>query len=323
MVSPDVRPLGAGELLDRAITLFVRHFWAIVLVLGVVTVPVVALTVVASGGQSNTFGDLASMIGARTASDRTAALSRIMAHQRAFGGGLAAAVVVQQVAYGFMWLAVLGVLAAAYAGRALDAARAYGLALRRAVPLLAVTLVYVAFGVVVGIVGYIALIIVGVLGGLATAALWAVLHALGIVAGIIFGLIFIAGALAFVAALAWLLLAWNVAVVALVTETANPAQAIGTGMRRLWSRGMRVRGFVAALIIVALSLFAGLPFTAVAGLVGVLAHSDVPAIAVGAAGRVLVQGLTAAFVVVFAIDARVRREGVDLLASLDAPAATT
>jgi len=41
----ELRPLGAGELLDRAVTLFVRDFVPIVTVLAVVIVPLVILSV--------------------------------------------------------------------------------------------------------------------------------------------------------------------------------------------------------------------------------------------------------------------------------------
>src|SRR5947209_13783940 len=39
----ELRPLGAGEMLDRAITLYVRRFALIVTVLAVVSVPIVLL----------------------------------------------------------------------------------------------------------------------------------------------------------------------------------------------------------------------------------------------------------------------------------------
>ena len=46
MLTVDLRPLGAGELLDRAVTLFVRHFAAIAAVVAVAYVPYLALYLV-------------------------------------------------------------------------------------------------------------------------------------------------------------------------------------------------------------------------------------------------------------------------------------
>src|SRR5471030_2071553 len=44
VIPSDLRPLGAGEILDRAVTVFVRHFWLLVLILALVAIPVAILS---------------------------------------------------------------------------------------------------------------------------------------------------------------------------------------------------------------------------------------------------------------------------------------
>src|SRR5471030_1178201 len=46
VVQPHLRPLGAGEVLDRAVTLFVRQFFPLVLTLAVAVIPVAIVSYV-------------------------------------------------------------------------------------------------------------------------------------------------------------------------------------------------------------------------------------------------------------------------------------
>ena len=72
----ELRPLGAGELLDRAVTLFVRDFVPIVTVLAVVIVPVVALQALIAPKSGQVFTDLGrvfSAAGNRGATEAAAA----------------------------------------------------------------------------------------------------------------------------------------------------------------------------------------------------------------------------------------------------------
>ena len=107
---------------------------------------------------------------------------------------------------------------------------------------------------------------------------------------------------------------YELASVALLTETANPIDAITIGLRRGLAPGMKRRSLVGGIVVFLVSQGGLIPVLGVAILLTSTTHVSVLYYAVVGAGAVLLDGLVAAFVVVFAVDARVRREGYDLLA---------
>ena len=92
-------------------------------------------------------------------------------------------------------------------------------------------------------------------------------------------------------------------------------------MRRAFGRGTRRRTLVAGLIYVAMVYGATIPAATAGLLLGALTHQPLIAAAASAVAGVLVQGLLGAFVVVYATDVRVRREGLDLAVLAEAPGA--
>jgi hypothetical protein len=76
---------------------------------------------------------------------------------------------------------------------------------------------------------------------------------------------------------------------------------------------MRVRTIVGGLVVFVVSEVGALPLIAVAATLTALTHVDVLYFAVLGVGSVLLDGIVAAFVVVFAVDVRVRREGFDII----------
>ncbi|MBV9438490.1 MAG: hypothetical protein JOZ24_00710, partial [Candidatus Eremiobacteraeota bacterium] len=112
----DLRPLGAGELLDRAVSLYVRRFVAIVAVLAVVTIPVLILGAIEQPDPSETFSDIAKVLsstGDRAAS--RAAAQRLARAGRVSFGPQVLFVVLSIAANVLQWSAVIAALAAAYA----------------------------------------------------------------------------------------------------------------------------------------------------------------------------------------------------------------
>ena len=314
MQNTELRPLGAGELLDRAVTLFVRRFVPIVIVLAVAIVPLIAIEAILAPHSGRVFTDMArvfSTVG-NTAAQRAA--QRALSADNTGGAALAGLLVVGGVVRLLMWSAVVSLIASAYAGTPQTIVQAYRVGLQRWLPQLVVGLAFAVIGIIAAIPLLIAYVVI-VFVVIAMAAINQT--ALTIAVGVIGGLAFFA---ALAIAGAWIYMTYQVAAVAVVTETANPFDAVGAAMRRGLARGMRWRTVVGGLVIVLVTYGGTLPLIAIAGLAVAATHQDALYFAVLGAGNVLLEGLIAAFVVVYAVDVRVRREGWDIIAAETPPA---
>jgi hypothetical protein len=308
----DLRPLGAGEILDRAVTLYVRRFVVIVSVLAVVIVPLLLIETLVAPGQTRIFADLAGMVQAGGDPGKVREATAAMMRDSRWTGPLMAFNLGAIVVRVLMWNALLAVVASAYRDLRTGLGEAYGRAVRRWLAQLAVGLVYVAFGAIAAVpllLAYLAVIVAVVGVALARSV------ALTVGVGTILGLALLVVA---VAVMAWLLMAYELAAVAVITETGNPVTAVETALRRAFGRATRWRTVLAGLALLAVIYGGAIPVAAVAAVAGTLAHQPVLTMAITAVGNIVLEGLTAAFVVVFAFDVRVRREGVDLEAALDA-----
>jgi hypothetical protein len=308
VLNTELRPLGAGELLDRAVTIFVRHFVPIVVVLAVAIVPLLAVEALASPHPARMFSDLARVF--TTSADQAAQREAIKALSagNTGNGWLAALYFVAVLVRLLMWSAIVALITSAYAGSPTTVAQAYRVGLQRWLPQVVVALAFA----VVGIVALIPLMIAYVLVILLVVMLAALqLTVATVIGGVIGGLAVLA---AFVIVGSWVFMAYELAAVAVVTETANPFTAVGTAMRRGLASGMRRRMIVGGLVIFLVSEGGALPLIGVAVVATTLTHLDALYFAILGAGSVLLEGLVAAFVVVYAVDVRVRREGIDLVA---------
>jgi sulfite exporter TauE/SafE len=132
------------------------------------------------------------------------------------------------------------------------------------------------------------------------------------VAGIIGALIVLAGV---VVIESLVFMTYELASVAVMTETASPIEAITTALRRALAPGMKRRSLTGGIVVFLVSQAGLIPVLALAVLLTATTHVGALYYAVFGAGTVLLDGIVATFVVVFAVDARVRREGYDLFAS--------
>ncbi|HEY0383613.1 MAG TPA: hypothetical protein VGC72_15590 [Candidatus Elarobacter sp.] len=311
----ELRPLGAGELLDRAVTLFVRDFVPIVTVLAVVIVPIIVFQAIIAPKSGQVFADFGRVL--TSAGDRTASAAATEALSRHSGStGLSLLLVmIGIVARLVMWSAVVAVVATAYAGARISFGQAYRIGVQRWLPQIVVTLAFGAIAMVTAIPLLIAYVLVAVVIGLLAAVNQ-------FVAAIIFGIIFGLLVLCTIAVVvSWVFMTYQLASVAVVTETANPVEAIGTALRRAFARGMRRRTIIGGLVVFIVSQVGSLPLLVVAATLTALTHVDVLYFAIVGVGTVLLEGIVAAFVVVYAVDIRVRREGFDIIAAEPSPVA--
>ena len=303
----ELRPLGAGEILDRAVTLFVRRFVPIVTVLAVVIVPLVILETIASPGSARVFDDLGKAMAAGT--NRTASKQALDALTR--DGQTSPLAYLLMIAGMFarllMFSAVVAVIASTYAGEPLAFAAGYRLAFRRWGTQIVVALVYAALAVIAAIPLFMAALalalVASVLAVAGSQAVTAVVSILGVL--VFLGLV--------MALSGWLYMAYMLAAVAVVTERSDVATAVGAGLRRAFGKPTRWRTLIAGLVAAAITFGGSLPTVGVAIGASALLHLPVLYYAIVGAGSVLLEGLTTAFVVVYATDVRVRREGLDLV----------
>jgi hypothetical protein len=305
----ELRPLGAGELLDRAVTLFVRSFVPIVLVLAAGVVPLIVLQAVFAPGSARAFSDFGTLLsaGANSAASRGA-----IADMSTFNASMGPSLVISLMAVVvrlLLWSSIVSIIATAYAGRPRETFKeAYEVGIR-CWP--AQVLVAIAFSMIGGAAIFpLAIVYLILIGGiLALSAIHLVW--LAVIFGVVVGVVLL---IALVAGAAFVYMTYEIAAVYVVTEAPSPVAAITAAVRRAVSRGTWWRTMVGGLVIVAITQAGSLPLLGVAVLLTSLTHIDAVYFAIIGTGTILLDGLVAAFAVVYTTDMRVRREGLDLIA---------
>jgi hypothetical protein len=309
----ELRPLGAGEILDRAVTLFVRRFVPIVAVLAIAIVPLMLSEALIAPGSARMFTDLGRVLMSTRGGADSAAAAAALTRDQAGMGQYAIVVLLSLVVRLLMWSAILSVASAAYAGTTTPYGTAYRLALRcwPGQVVVAVTFGIIASVLFVPVVIAYAIALAGVFGLIA-------LHAdvIALIFGIVAAIAVLGGLLLLGA---WVYMTYQLASAAVVIESMNPIAAVTAALRRSFARQTWWRTVVAGLIVLTVTQGAALMFAALGILVATLAHVAQLSFVILGVGTIVVEGVLAVFVVVFSTDVRVRREGLDLIA-LTAPA---
>jgi hypothetical protein len=300
-----LRPLGIGEMLDRAVSISVRFFVVLLTIYVVFAIP---LTVLQYFGTA----DMAKFL-----SVFTDVLQKGGQHAdpQAIGKALSASQVfnVFTVLY-FVMAALVGPLPAAALGwtaaeiyvhgRVPTFAAAYREGLRCWLPLIGVNLLWIVFG----LLAYVAVLFLVVIVVFSFALLSTVLKGFAVVLGAVVGGLFL---LAFFALVLLALLAANISYFAIIVERAGFISAFSSGLTRVFGRSLRRS------LLVSLALFAvgiGVYLMGALGqavLLGLL-HSNVLSTAFGAILRLVVVIFTAVFIAIYYFDIRIRTEGFDL-----------
>jgi hypothetical protein len=308
----DTRPAGVGELLDRAVAMYVRSFVPIVAILAVGAVPS-SLLLSFAGGWSRVIVDI-------NAFNRAA--REPYARSLAFGhleSDLSALLVYALIGGAITLLAVTACLT--YIMSLDDGAGiSIGEAFRRAAKrwFAQVGLVFVMAGCVVAL--YIGSGIVLLIVGLTFGALTAALRLIGVAGGVvsvIFGvtLVAILVVIALAAGVA-LLVVDQVATVEIAGGEGNALRAFGAG-RRVATRRHEWRSTLAfAAVVLAVEIFGVFASAALGALLGAV-HLVPVAIVTGALVALVLSGALKCFIVLYVRQARERRTGGDLLALID------
>jgi hypothetical protein len=310
----EIRPRTLGEILDRAVSLFTRHAAPLATILAIVGIPLLIFQIIALPETTRGLSDLQRVF---AASHDPQAMQRVLAQINAG----------QSTTWlGLFWLitslfAPLGNVAFFFAtwqlftGMAVHIGAAYHVAIRRWFAAIVASLSFGVIAIGAAIPLFIAYLIVVI--GIA-----AIVHAapiVGIVVGIVLGLALF---VAFLAGFAVFYVAWQLALIAVATEQSNPFRAIGLGLRRTFTGGALVKSVLVGIVTVTISFGGSILLATASGGIAALTHIAVLYPILAAIGGLLLNGLIAVFLVGYALDVRVRREGFDLDLETQMQAAT-
>lgn len=301
--APDLRPLGIGEVLDRAVTLCVRLFVPLALVYAAYAIPFGILSLYANGEYLHALATIGDVLQTNRAHRTPADIGSVLAHTH-FGPQYPLLVLASLAIFPLVQGALIEMLSAGYLGRATSFAQAYRTGLARWLPLVGINLIFLVIGVAV----YVVVVIVFALVAFAVVAIARPSPALGIGVGGIVGTAIVFAALAF-ATLAVLTL--YMAYFTCVIEREPAVASFTRAVRR--TRSIRLRrallfGFAFVAIVFGITIVS---FAGTALLAGVL-HSDVANAAYSIVLSVVSAIFSTAVLCVFYFDVRVREEGLDL-----------
>ena len=298
---PSLRALSIGEIFDRAVTMYVRHFAVFSLIVLTLLVPFGIIQFFMSDSSSNSMTQLIQQMEhpGRTISPYSSAQLTAFVLL-----GLVVLVLTP-----FANNAVAVGVAAIYAGRQPSYRDGFARVLRRAGPLLGSILLcgLILLGAYLGIV--IAVMLVAMMAAL----IWQAAPFMGVVFVVIGIAMFLAVLLLFML----LVMCAAFALYATTLEDARPADAIGEAFRRIFNRRELGKATLISIAYLAIQFGAALISIAVAMLVLSLAHSAVVQIVISTAISAAVTAFATILLAVYYYDVRTRSEGLDLEVDLE------
>jgi hypothetical protein len=293
MQGAQLRPLSIGELLDRAVTISVRAFIPLAILVSISAVPLQIFDRIMWPSHFDTYADVVRVF--------TTWLPGTGASRGPHAPLMWLFLLIGSVLSLFTWSAFIAIANAELASTRETWSHALALGVRLLPSQVLVTLAFI--GIAFGIPIWILIFVTGALGP--------------IVHGLTFILILLAG-------YSWLLMAWNLSTIALVLEGLTLRGAIRAGWRRTFTRPTAWRSYLVGVLAFGLTTQGTLPFAAIGALLAAVSHVGGLYDAVLVLGTIVLTVFTNVLIVVYAADVRARREGTDLLASrLDEPAAAT
>lgn len=292
-----LRPLGIGEIFDRAVTLYVRNFVAFTLMILTLLAPLAVVQYFALPDQAQSLSTAIGQI-EHPEKKTQAPLSNGEI------GGLLAIVAIALIFAPFVNNAVAVGVARVYNGAAPAYGACFATVLRRWAALLgtAILNVLILFGVYIAmIVGLVLLMTVGILLVRPALALAVAVFIFAIVAFLAVLLLFLL-----------LLIAYAFSMYSASLESAAPLRAIGLAYRRLFNRLEFKKALLMALSYIGLQIGV-LTLSSTVGLVLLFAvHSYALELAVNAIVSAMATAFVTILLAVYYYDVRTRNEGLDL-----------
>ncbi|MEO6912784.1 MAG: hypothetical protein ABI182_02020 [Candidatus Baltobacteraceae bacterium] len=300
-----LRPLGLGEIFDRAITVYVRNFLAFSAILLVVLIPL-SLAQYLSVAQQHQSGSLTQIVAQIEHPPKPG--SKTAAPVAPFSPWAVLSVVVSLFLSPFANVAVALGVARVYFGKTVDWRACYSAVLRRWPSMLLLTLFEI--GTFIGWV-FGAVISLGLMGVLGVFTFLAVPF-LGVIVFIVAGILFLAWMISLMLVVLAIFFAFN----ALVIEELGLGAAFRSGFSRIFARPEIGKATVVGLCLLAIQ------FGIVMVVMGIelLVLSSTKTAGLSVLFSSLISLISSAFIgiliAVYYFDVRVRREGLDMQTSL-------
>jgi len=303
----ELRPLGFGEIFDRAVTLYVRNFVPFAAIVGVLILPTVILQY---------FNDVNSL-------PQFDAAIRILTHRQAptpgsippaFGSPSAVAallglLLLAYAAWPFVLNAIAVGVALAYRNVPVGFRACFEPVLRRwsqIVGLLFIDLL-VFFGC------YVTFMVIAVVVGIIIVLFSSFAPAVGAFLGVLF---IVAGIVAFLGIVALLWLALSFAMYATVIEELPPIESLVLGFHRVFNHQEFWRALLFSVAAAAI-VVAGSAMFSFVSLAAAFAHLPLVAAIAESLSRAIVAPFWAVLLAIYYFDVRIRHEGFDLETSLE------
>jgi hypothetical protein len=314
---PSLRPLGLGELLDRAVTLCVANFVPLSLIFLVYAIPLGVVQYFATKDVTSVLQAITEALQAQAAGGKSGdpdAIQHALAAAPSLNGWYPALIAIIFFGGPLPTAALIAATSTLYLGRASTFGDAYRAALARWLPLIGINLLYLFAGVIL----YVGIVLALVAIVFALAFVTSALHWLGIAVAVLIGLAaFFAGIAFFIVAT----LALQVSYFTCVVEGGGPVTSFGRGVRRVFVGVGLKRSLLVGLAFFAVALAIGVVSAIGEGALFAAVHNTAVGIAYSTVVRIATAAFTTAFLAIFYFDLRVREEGLDL--QLAAQAAQT
>lgn len=307
MTATGARPTSIGEILKRAIALYVRRFVPLFVILAVFAIPAAVLGAATAPDLTHLL-QLLGRIGSLPAGDtlERARLLNEFNHSAPGGWPTLYFNAFALIFYPLSHTALIVFAAGALDGAAPTIASAYRFAVRRWLPQIAVACGFLAIALMV-LAGF---AIVGVIVGIPILAIGFLSKTLERIAISVAGLIAFAGA---IVVFAVGFVAWRMAAISVAVDDGNPVRALVRGLRRTLDRPLLRRTLAVALTVIAFEWCGSLAILACVALIEYFTHLTALALIVDGSGGVVLDGLSMVFVLLYMRDVQLRREGYDLL----------
>jgi hypothetical protein len=303
----ELRPLGFGEIFDRAITLYIRNFVPFAVIVSVVVLPLAVLQYMIDLSSIPQFDQAMKILTHPNAPPGAPVMPSFLTDPKVAILFLLTMVVAYTL-YPFSLNAVAVGVARLYRSRPVEFVPCYRVSLRRWPQVFGV----LAMEFAVFIAWYVAFVMVVVLAILLVASIARVQVALGVITGIVASVVILAGLLV----LAPLFVALTFAMNSAVIEERPVFASIGLGFARIFNREEFWRSLLFALASLAILGGAG----AIAGVFSYAAliyHQVFIEVVVSSLFRAAIAPFSIVLLAVYYFDVRIRREGFDLEAGLE------
>jgi hypothetical protein len=303
----ELRPLGFGEIFDRAVTLYIRNFVPFVAIVAVLVVPTAIVQYLLDLASQPEF-DAYFRILTAPGTFRTQPVPTIFTSP----SGVIAFVVLLVLTYAvwpFALNAVAVGVARLYRSRPVEFRPCYAVVLERWLPILGI--MGLSFLVFLG--WYVSAILVAVIFALIIAAFIAAVGTAGFFLG------FIGGALAVLLlfpSLAPLLVALTFSMYGVVIEERPIMDSLALGFARVFNRAEFWRALLFAVAVGAV-VVAGSTIFSIVGVIAAFAHLALLQAAIESLSRAVITPFAVVLLAIYYFDVRIRREGLDLETSIE------